>query len=137
MTKKLPWLFASALRELSSNHACRLMIYGAVISFVTFDAAHLSAQPAIEGVRSVKVDRVKSARHIRARVAIRYRINIQTVDTAGMALHRVAEGNHGVTQGIRPKFFKNCHIARLLRLHVMRPRTSRRIAIIPDWQVSF
>ena len=61
MTKKLPWLFASALRELSSNHACRLMIYGAVISFVTFDAAHLSAQPAIEGVRSVKVDRVKSA----------------------------------------------------------------------------
>lgn len=61
MTKKLPWLFASSLRELSSNHACRLMIYGAVISFVTFDAAHLSAQPAIEGVRSVKVDRVKSA----------------------------------------------------------------------------
>ncbi len=37
------------------------MIYGAVISFVTFDAAHLSAQPMIEGVRSVKVDRVKSA----------------------------------------------------------------------------
>lgn len=61
MTKKLPWLFASALRELSSNHACKLMIYGAVISFVTFDAAHLSAQPMIEGVRSVKVDRVKSA----------------------------------------------------------------------------
>lgn len=61
MTKKLPRLFARSLRELSSDHACRLMIYGAVISFVTFDAAQLSAQPAMEGVRSVKVDRVKSA----------------------------------------------------------------------------
>ena len=61
---------------------------------------------------------VERARHIRARVAIRHRIHIQAVDAARMAFHRVAKGNHGVTQGIRPKFFKNCHIARLLTVRV-------------------
>ena len=62
---------------------------------------------------------VKRARHVRAGVTIRHRIHIQTVNAAGMAFHRVAEGDHGVTQGIRPKFFKNCHSARLLTVQVV------------------
>jgi hypothetical protein len=36
-----------------------------------------------------------------------------------MAFHRVAKGDHGVTQGIRPEFFKNCHSARLLTVQVV------------------
>jgi hypothetical protein len=62
---------------------------------------------------------IEGARHIRARVAIWHRIHIQAIDAARMAFHRVAKGNHGVTQGIRPKFFKNCHIARLLTVQVV------------------
>ena len=61
MIKELLWSVARCLWELSSNSASRLLIYGAVISFVIFDGPRLSAQPAIEGVRSVKVDRVMSA----------------------------------------------------------------------------
>jgi multidrug efflux system membrane fusion protein len=61
MIKELLWSVARCLWELSSNRASRLLIYGAVTSFVIFDGSRLSAQPAIEGVRSVKVDRVMSA----------------------------------------------------------------------------
>lgn len=61
MIKELLWSVARCLWELSSNSASRLLIYGAVTSFVIFDGPRLSAQPAIEGVRSVKVDRVMSA----------------------------------------------------------------------------
>ena len=48
---------------------------------------------------------VKCARHVRASVTIWHWVDIQTVDAAGMKFHRVAEGDHRVTQGIRPKFF--------------------------------
>ncbi len=61
MIKELLWSVARCLWELPSNSASRLLIYGAVTSFVIFDGPRLSAQPAIEGVRSVKVDRVMSA----------------------------------------------------------------------------
>jgi hypothetical protein len=52
---------------------------------------------------------IERARHVGSRIAIGHWVHIEQVDTRGVPLHSVTEGDHCVAQGLGPKDIKNGH----------------------------
>jgi hypothetical protein len=48
---------------------------------------------------------VKGAGHVGSGVAVRNRINVQTINAGGMGLHRISESNHRTAKPIGIKMF--------------------------------